>query len=327
MKQSLFFISVLFLTIHYSCVPLSKFKEMDKQRKECDAERGQLKGQNEKLSVENTEANRRIEMLQKSNQQLVKDSMERLSQMNNLKKDNEKLMQQSSELQKSQEELLKGNARETARLMGQLQTTQEDLQKKEDNLRILERDLNTRKSEIDKQSREIKEMRDALNRKDSVVQALKNKVTQALLGFENNGLTIKIKDGKVYVSMDEKLLFKSGSTIVDPKGVEVLKKLSKVLEQNVDINVMIEGHTDDLPYRGKGDMKDNWDLSVLRSTSVVKILIESSSIDPKRLMPSGRGEFIPVDTQKTDAARAKNRRTEIVLTPKLDELLKILENN
>ena len=118
------------------------------------------------------------------------------------------------------------------------------------------------------------------------------------------------------------MLFKFGSTEVDPKGVAALKKLAKVLDQNKDINILIEGHTDDV-----GDIKYNWDLSVKRATSIVKILTDNSKIDPKRLTAAGRGQFLPVDTGKTDAARRKNRRTEIILTPKLDELFQILESN
>ena len=159
------------------------------------------------------------------------------------------------------------------------------------------------------------------------MNALKDKVSKALLGFENNGLTITEKNGKVYVSLDESLLFASGSVNVDPKGVDALKKLAEVLGNNKDVNVLIEGHTDDVPLSGKGKIKDNWDLSVLRATSIVKILLTDSGIDAKRLTPAGRGEFLPLDIADTPEARTKNRRTEIILTPRLDELFEILENN
>jgi chemotaxis protein MotB len=127
--------------------------------------------------------------------------------------------------------------------------------------------------------------------------------------------------------MDESLLFASGSTIVEAKGVEALKKLAKVLEQNPDINVTIEGHTDDVPMVGKGEIKDNWDLSVMRATSIVKIITKNSNVDAKRLSAAGKGEFFPVNPAKTPEARKQNRRTEIILTPKLDELLKVLETS
>jgi chemotaxis protein MotB len=158
-----------------------------------------------------------------------------------------------------------------------------------------------------------------------MVGTLRKKVADALLGFENQGLTVTQKNGKVYVSLDEKLLFKSGSTVVDPKGVSALKKLADVLEQNPEINVMIEGHTDDVPVMNGSAYKDNWDLSALRATSIVRILLEGSSINPQRLTTAGRSQYLPVDPAKTAEARQKNRRTEIILSPKLDELYKLVE--
>jgi chemotaxis protein MotB len=130
------------------------------------------------------------------------------------------------------------------------------------------------------------------------------------------------------VSLEERLLFASGSTNVDAKGIDALKKLAKVLEQNTDINVLIEGHTDNVPFNSAGGgIKDNWDLSVLRATSIVKIIATSAKVDPTRLTAAGRGEFSPIDPANNAEARKKNRRTEIILTPKLDELLKVLNSN
>ena len=157
------------------------------------------------------------------------------------------------------------------------------------------------------------------------MNALRDIVSKALYGFEGQGLTVNIKNGKVYVSLEEQLLFKSGSTEVDSRGVDALKRLARVLEQNPEINIMIEGHTDDVPIRRGGTIKDNWDLSVLRATSIVRILLDGARIDPTRLTTSGRGEYLPVDPASSPEARRKNRRTEIILSPKLDELFKILE--
>jgi len=127
--------------------------------------------------------------------------------------------------------------------------------------------------------------------------------------------------------LEDKLLFKSGSYEVNQSGANAVKKLAKVLEQNQDINVLIEGHTDDVPYRTENALKDNWDLSVKRATTVVRILLEGTNIDAKRLTAAGRSQYMPVDKGKTSEARQKNRRTEIILTPKLDELFKILDSN
>ena len=138
-------------------------------------------------------------------------------------------------------------------------------------------------------------------------------------------LTVTRKDGRVYVSMEEKLLFQSGSTQVDPNGVRALRQLAAVLAKNPDINITIEGHTDDVPFRKGSSIKDNWDLSVLRATSIVRILLDGSNVNPRRLTVSGRGEFYPVDPADTPEARRKNRRTEIILSPDFTELFRILD--
>src|SRR5213079_3206872 len=137
------------------------------------------------------------------------------------------------------------------------------------------------------------------------------------------------KNGKVYVSMEEQLLFASGSTNVEKRGEDALKKLGEVLETNKDINVMVEGHTDDVPISGTlpSGAKDNWELSVLRATAVTKIILKNSGVMPGRLTAAGRGPYVPVETGNSPEAKRKNRRTEIILTPKLDELLKVLETN
>jgi len=231
--------------------------------------------------------------------------------------------------------LVTGSSNENAKLSGALQTTQEQLLKKQDELKTLETKLNAQKTDLDNLGLELKkrearvnELEDILKKKDQAAADLRKKLSDALFNFENKGLTITQKNGKVYVSMDESLLFASGKTAVETKGVEALKNVAKVLEQNPDINVVVEGHTDDVPMKGAGEIKDNWDLSVMRATSVTKIMLTSAKIDPIRITSAGRGEFSPLDPAKTPEARKKNRRTEIILTPKLDELLKVLgENN
>ena len=170
------------------------------------------------------------------------------------------------------------------------------------------------------------ELEKILDAQKKIVQELKSKVSEALLGFENNGLTVTMKNGKVYISLDEKLLFKSASWDIDANGKNALKKLAGVLEKNPDIQITIEGHTDNVTYNpGSGQLKDNWDLSVKRATTVIRVLLEGSKIDAKRLTASGRSEYLPVDDRNTQDARQKNRRTEIVLTPDLTELYKLID--
>jgi chemotaxis protein MotB len=328
----LFSISILIISLGLSsCVSMKKFNGMQQQ---LSSENEQLKQENEKLTVDVREMKRKIDLWGQRLGLLAGDSALKDKQLGDLQKDFNQLNRNYTELQQTQEELLKGNARETARLMKQLQASQEDLQAKEERLKTLERDLNEKGRkmdalgiELDQRNARLTELENILARKDSAVLALKNKVSDALMGFEKEGLSVRIQNGKVYVSLEEKLLFKSGSIEVDPKGVNALKKLGRVLEQNPDINITIEGHTDDVPMIPSAGMKDNWDLSVKRATSIVRILLDGNTINPKRLTATGRGEFLPIDPAKTSEARQKNRRTEIILTPKLDELFKILENN
>lgn len=173
----------------------------------------------------------------------------------------------------------------------------------------------------------VRELEQVLEEKDRAVNQLKKKVSDALLNFKENDLTVQVKNGKVYVSLAEQLLFKSGSITVDPKGVNALKQLAGVLKESPDIQILVEGHTDDVPLgRTSQYMKNNWDLSVMRATSIVDILT-NAGVAPERVTAAGKGEFAPLTSNETAEGRAKNRRTEIILTPKLDELFKILESN
>jgi chemotaxis protein MotB len=157
--------------------------------------------------------------------------------------------------------------------------------------------------------------------------ALKEKIKSALQGFEGSGLEVYEKNGKVYVSMDEKLLFASGKFNIDDKGKDALRALAKVLEADVEISITVEGHTDNVPYSpaSSSQIRDNWDLSVMRATTVVKTILEYGKINPERLTASGRSQYLPVDESDTKEARAKNRRTEIILTPRLDALFEVLK--
>jgi chemotaxis protein MotB len=164
-----------------------------------------------------------------------------------------------------------------------------------------------------------------LKSKDSMMNSLKNSVADALIGFKNEGLTVTRKAGRVYVSMDEKLLFPSGSFAINPRGKEALVKLAKLLENKQDINIIVEGHTDTIPYKANGNIDDNWDLSAKRATTIVRIFQQNSKINPLRITAAGRGEFLPIESNNTKEGRAKNRRTEIILMPDLDKLYQIVQ--
>lgn len=335
MKQITFYSAIIVLSVAiFSCVPSRKYEELNSKYKTCSEENASLKSSNKDLEEKSNEMMASIEQLKKLISSLENDTTVLGSSLRQMTSNYDQVNKTYQLLLDKNNELLAGNKTTTEKLMKDLQKTQEELQSKEDALRALEGSLNTKEdklkkltAELEAREKRVNELEAMINRKDSLVTALKNKVKDALLGFENNGLTIQQKNGKVYVSLDESLLFSSGSYAVAAKGVDVLKKLAKVLEQNQEINILVEGHTDNVPLNGKGDVADNWDLSVKRATSVVKIITGNSSVNPRRLTAAGRSEYVPLDMTNTADGRKKNRRTEIILSPKLDELLQMLESN
>lgn len=333
MKKKTFPLSALFITLALtSCVPQKLLENEQEKRKSCEAELATLKTTAQDCDSKLAEANKQLAENQRDLMNLKKDTAMLGVSYRTTSSKYDKLNQINDQLLDKYNRLLEGNLKDTKKISTELQTTQEQLLKKQDDLKLLEAQLNNQKTQLDALSEELKkrearvaELENILKRKDDATNELKKKLSEALYNFEGKGLTVTQKNGKVYVSMDESLLFASGSIKVEDKGQEALVKVAKVLEQNKDINVLIEGHTDDVPMSGKLEIKDNWDLSVLRATSIVKIMTKNSGIDPKKLTAAGCAEYFPIDPAKTAEARKKNRRTEIILTPKLDELFKVLE--
>lgn len=184
-------------------------------------------------------------------------------------------------------------------------------------------ELDAKEKLLSERERTLNEMNKIIARQDSITKSLNGILRNALLGFNPDELSVEIKNGKVYVSLTDKLLFKSGSSTVEDKGKEALKLLGGVLDKNPDIDILVEGHTDNVPIK-TSVYKDNWDLSVARATSIVRILADEYKIAPTRMTASGKGEYFPKADNGTAEGRAKNRRTEIILSPKLDELMKLL---
>ena len=325
-------IAVVLALSTISCVPGKKYKTLQDTSRQFMDERDDFKTQNIGLEMANRELEARIAVLEKQYGAVKEDITKAQSERDKAVEELNKISGKYNDLQNAQEDLIRGNVKETQKLLSELQAAQESLQKKEDILRQLEQTLDTKKSsldeltfELEKKNARLVELQKILDTQKRMVQDLKNKVSDALLGFENNGLTVTMKNGKVYVSLDEKLLFKTASWDIDANGRNALKKLSGVLEMNPDIQVTIEGHTDNVPYNpGTGQLKDNWDLSVKRATTVIRVLLEGSKIDPKRLTAAGHSEFMPVDARNTSDARQKNRRTDVVLTPDLSELYDLI---
>jgi chemotaxis protein MotB len=330
-KSIIYILGVVFFT---SCVPARLLDETKEKLNTCETELSAIKKTSQENDAKLAELKEEAEKNEKIMVSLKRDTTLNGGNLRNLTSKYDKLNTLNEQLLDRLNKLVSGAEKDNAKLSGDLQMTQEQLLKKQDELKALEFVLNKQKLDLDNLNTELKkrevrvnELEDILKKKDQAAADLRKKLSDALIGFENKGLTITQRNGKVYVSLDESLLFASGKTNVEAKGVEALKNVAKVLEQNPDINVMVEGHTDDVAMKGAGEIKDNWDLSVMRATSVTKILLGGAKIEASRITSAGRGEFSPLDRGKTAEARKKNRRTEIILTPKLDELLKVLESN
>ncbi|OON70058.1 flagellar motor protein MotB [Hymenobacter sp. CRA2] len=244
------------------------------------------------------------------------------------------LQTQYSELTKSRDQLQvekssleQEKARTEEELRGRLAARSQQVNRLNQNLSGAEAQNTQLSADLKDREQRLAELQRKLVEKDQAVQALRKRVADALLGFNAQDLQVNMKNGKVYVSLSEQLLFKSGSTKVDPRGQEALRKLATALKGNQDVNVLVEGHTDNVPIvKGTAGMRDNWDLSVLRATEITRLLTEAG-MAPGQVTPSGRSQYVPVAQNDSPQNKALNRRTEIILTPKLDELFQILEQN
>ena len=301
-----------------SCVSTKVHRTLQDKYDILTNEADQLRQQSETRAAENTELQREIGEVRRAVNILVTDTTENFDRMRTLQTKYDRLSKQYDYLLDNNSSLIAASARENKALMDEIATIQTRLQAKEDS-------LNTERRLLEKGRARMEELERIIGRQDSTVNYVRQKVADALLGFTGKGLTVNMRDGKVYVSLENSLLFAPGSWDVAPNGKIALQNLAGVLAENQEISILVEGHTDDDPYRGQSQVRDNWDLSVMRATNVVKILITNASLDPKRITAAGRGEFIPLVANDSPANKAVNRRTEIILTPDLSELANLLE--
>jgi chemotaxis protein MotB len=316
------------VTMFQSCVPHRKYTELETRKIGVEQENATLKKGKEQLEAQNKELNTTLDTKNKELTKLLADTLEMGRDYRQLRTQYDKVNELNDILSKKSSELLNQASGENKKLLEELNKTQETLQKKEDALKALEKNLNDKQAAVDKANQDLAEkqkriadMEKLLADQQAASEALKNKVQSALLGFKDKGLTVTEKDGKVYVSMEAKLLFATGSTVVDPQGKTALIDLAKAIENEADMEIIVEGHTDTDKMNAAAYPKDNWDLSVLRATEVVKIITANSSVQPSKLSAAGRSSYHPVDA--TD--KSKNRRIEIILQPKLDELYRLIE--
>lgn len=322
MKKFVLFLLVFGLTA--GCVPIKKFEELQADYDQSQEELSRLKTENTELSMTLKEIEAERDRLAKSVKGLENDTTSKGKQLRALKRSYEELSDSYALLIENNNSLVARNAEENRRLLEEMQLLEGKLQGKEDSLLLKAQEMDSISNALIARERKVNELQSMLSEKDSATNALRQRVADALLGFEGKGVNIEQKDGRIYVTLDNSLLFASGKWEVGAEGTKALDQLAVVLAENNDINVLIEGHTDNDQYYGGNVIKDNWDLSVMRATNVVKILTNNKGVDPMRVTAAGRSEFIPVSENDSSEGKAKNRRIEIILIPDYQALLDLI---
>jgi chemotaxis protein MotB len=321
MKKSVLFFVLLALAS--ACVSSKKFKALEAQQKICAEELEKFKQSNQDYEAKVKDLQATVEALKKETSTLKSDTTKLGTTVRTLSRELSKSMKELDELTKTFDKYKTTGAKEASALQKQLEQKNIELQKKSEELVSLEAELKTKQKLLEEREQRVNELEELLKRQEDALKALKKKVTDALIGFENQGLKVEQKNGKIYVSMEAKLLFKSGSIVVEAEGKSALLQIGKALETESDLEIVVEGHTDTDKLSSAAIPRNNWELSVLRATSVVEILLANSKMNPTRIVAAGRSEFQPVDP----ADKAKNRRIEIIISPDLDELFDIISND
>lgn len=311
------FIMAVVAVITSSCVSSQIYDDLKDQNAQLKAENAELMSQLDGESG-GTEGYT-VAQLKKEKDRLQTEKTQLAMDLEASKNNYDRLKKSYDALEENSSGALAENYERNRRLLEQLEEKQRALAVEEKRLAELRRDLQAR-------SERVEELEGIIAAKDAKMRALKDAISAALTNFEGNGLTVEQRDGKVYVSMENKLLFESGSWAVNSRGRQAVEQLGIVLAQNPEIDVLIEGHTDNVPYGGNGNVSNNWDLSTKRATAIVAILTENSSIPKNNLTAAGRGEYAPIASNDNAIGKAKNRRIEVVLTPKLDEINRLLND-
>lgn len=316
MYKRILFIALTF-SVLTSCVSKKVYTELENNYDKLRKANMLLTDENTALSKFKTNQEEAIKQLKNSliDMELQRDHLK--NKTNLLQNEIDKLAESYALLSSQSSTALAENAKKNQNLLAQLEEKERQLSEENERLIGLQREMNARSVRIDELERLIAS-------KDEAMRKLKTAISNALAGFDGKGLTVVYKNGKVYVSMENKLLFGSGSWSVGSEGQKAVQQLSRVLAENKDIEVLIEGHTDNVPYNG-AVINDNWDLSVKRATAIVRIL-QDNNVSPKRITAAGRSEYNPIDSNASADGKAKNRRIEIILTPNLDEVTKLLND-
>lgn len=309
-----FLSSSLLLT---SCVSSKVYKDLEGRYATLEQENSRLSSDLEDVTARNTRNEQDLDKLRKEHEAAVAERDRLRTELAATKNNLEKLRSSYDALEANSSSALAENSRRNRELLAQLESREKALNEERSRLEKIQKELESR-------SRRVNELESSIAAQEQKMNNLKNSLSKALTNFEGRGLTVEQREGKVYVSMENKLLFNSGSWAVGSEGRKAVEQLGQVLADNPDIAVLIEGHTDNVPYSGSGQLQNNWDLSTKRATAIVQILRENRSIDPQNLTAAGRGEHAPVASNETAEGKAKNRRIEVILTPKLDEVNRLL---
>lgn len=316
----IFGISV-FAVLMASCVPAKKYNELLDREKLCSEELAQYKSRSLAFEEAAATLDAKVGVLSEVILQLRADTTALGQDYRTMTAKYNQLSEIIETLETNYDKLRLSGARDVAQLQGELEAKRIELREKEERLYALEEELKKKEAALLDREQRVMELEKLMRDQDEAAQLLKSKVALALNSFKDKGLKVEERNGKIYVSLEARLLFASGSISVEPDGKRALIDLAKVLEAEKDLEIIVEGHTDTDKMAGNTHPKNNWELSVLRSTSVIAIMLDNSTMDPKQIMAAGRSEFIPVDPSD----KAKNRRIEVIISPNLNALYELIK--
>lgn len=303
-----------------ACVPAKKYNELVERERICSEELANYKNAAITNEGKAKDLEAKYDQLKKDVTELKKDTLKMGSDYRFLQAQYDLMVAQNEAYERKIDQMRLTGAKETAGYQADIEAKNLELQRKEDALRALESEIVAKQKLLEDREKRVNELEEAMQRQDEAIRQLKTRIAGALKGFENKGLTVVEKNGKIYVSLEAKLLFASGSTVVETEGKKAIVELAKVLETEKDMEIIVEGHTDTDKLVSPSHPKSNWELSVLRATAIVEIMVSSSKMNPAQLMAAGRSEFHPVDPKD----KAKNRRIEIIISPNLQDLFQII---
>jgi len=310
-------VSVLLVALTTACVSPKVYKDLEGKYNTLKKQNSKLSADNNDLTSAKNKALNELETLQKNYNETVAQRDKLQQHYDGLKSKFDVLKASYDALETNSSASIAENSKKNRELLARLEAKEQALAAENARLEKLKKELGERSSRV-------AELEGMIAAKDADMKRLKDAISNALTDFEGKGLTVEQRGGKVYVSMENKLLFQSGSWAVGTQGKQAVNQLGAVLADNPEIAILIEGHTDNVPYSGNGQLSGNWDLSTKRATAIVNILRENATINPENLTAAGRGEYAPIASNETAEGKAKNRRIEVILTPKLDEISKLL---